>query len=85
MLNEVAYLSSQRAKYSNILINTEFHKNLPPIRASETELQQVFLNLVNNALDAMEKTGGTIEVDSRIGHGSRFDITIPDRHDLTPD
>ena len=77
LLNEVAYLSSQRAKYSNILINTEFHKNLPPIRASETELQQVFLNLVNNALDAMEKTGGTIDITSKT-EGNDIVIVVAD-------
>ena len=77
LLNEVAYLSSQRAKYSNILINTEFHKNLPPIRASETELQQVLLNLVNNALDAMEKTGGTLDITSKT-EGNDIVIVVAD-------
>ncbi|MFH0945174.1 MAG: HAMP domain-containing sensor histidine kinase, partial [Planctomycetota bacterium] len=36
--------------------------NLPSILGSQTELQQVFLNLINNALDAMERRGGTIEI-----------------------
>jgi two-component system NtrC family sensor kinase len=45
MLTEIAYLSSQRAKYSNVEIKTNFEENLPPIPASETEMQQVFLNL----------------------------------------
>jgi len=65
MLTEIAYLSSQRAKYSNVEIKTNFEENLPPIPASETEMQQVFLNLVNNALDAMEKTGGTITLGAK--------------------
>jgi two-component system NtrC family sensor kinase len=60
LLEEIVSLSSQRAKYSNIEIFTRFEDNLPPISASETEMQQVFLNLVNNAMDAMEKTGGKI-------------------------
>ncbi len=65
LLTEIAYLSSQRAKYSNVDIKTNFEANLPSIPASETEMQQVFLNLVNNALDAMEKTGGTITLDAK--------------------
>ncbi len=64
-LDEVVYLSEQRAKYSNIKINKHFQNNLPNIQASETELQQVLLNLVNNALDAMEKSGGEINVRSK--------------------
>ena len=65
LLDEIVYLSSQRAKYGNITITTRFEDGLPPIMASETEMQQVFLNLVNNALDAMEKTGGQIELATR--------------------
>ncbi len=65
MLDEMIDLSSQRAKYGNIEIRTEFEKDLPSISTSETELQQVFLNLMNNALDAMEKTGGTITLSSK--------------------
>jgi two-component system NtrC family sensor kinase len=60
LLEEIVYLSSQRTKYGNIEIQTQLAENLQPISASETEMQQVFLNLVNNAIDAMEKTGGTI-------------------------
>ena len=65
LLTEIAHLSSQRAKYSNVEIQTHFEDNLPPIPASETEMQQVFLNLVNNALDALEKTGGIIMLNAR--------------------
>ncbi len=65
LLEEIVYLSSQRAKYGNITITTRFEDGLPPIVASETEMQQVFLNLVNNALDAMEKTGGQIELGTK--------------------
>jgi two-component system NtrC family sensor kinase len=66
MLNEIVYLSSQRAKYGNIEFKTRLAENLPPISASETEMQQVFLNLVNNAIDALEKTGGTIWLNSKL-------------------
>ena len=66
LLNEIIYLSSQRAKYGNIEIQTQLVEDLPPISASETEMQQVFLNLVNNAIDAMEKTGGAITLTSKV-------------------
>ena len=65
LLTEIVYLSSQRAKYSNVEIRTNIEENLPPIHASETEMQQVFLNLVNNALDAMEKTEGIITLNAK--------------------
>jgi two-component system NtrC family sensor kinase len=61
-LEELVALSAQKAKYSNVTINTVLQKDLPPLKVSETEVQQVFLNLINNALDAMEKRGGVIDV-----------------------
>jgi two-component system NtrC family sensor kinase len=39
---------------------------LPYIRISSSELQQVILNMINNAIDAMEKTGGTITIGTRL-------------------
>ncbi|WP_319524845.1 ATP-binding protein [uncultured Desulfosarcina sp.] len=77
LLTEIAHLSSQRAKYSNVEIQTDFEDNLPPIPASETEMQQVFLNLVNNALDALEKTGGIIMLNARRADGDVI-VTVSD-------
>jgi len=62
VVEEMVSLSAQRAKYGNVVINTTLADNLPEIRASTSELQQVFLNLMNNALDAMEKKGGSIDI-----------------------
>ncbi len=66
LLKEIVHLSSQRAKYDNIAIHTELEKHLPAISASETEMQQVFLNLVNNAMDAIDKRGGSITLTSKL-------------------
>jgi len=65
LIEEVVALSAQRAKYSNVALITQLESKLPAISASQTELQQVFLNLINNALDAMEKTGGTLTIGAR--------------------
>jgi two-component system, NtrC family, sensor kinase len=43
--------------------------DLPAIQASVTEMQQVFMNILHNALDAMEKTGGRIQITSHIEAG----------------
>jgi two-component system, NtrC family, sensor kinase len=62
LIEEVVNLSSQRAKYSNVSVNTDLDQNLPVIPISSTEFQQVLLNLINNAMDAMEKTGGKLDI-----------------------
>ncbi len=66
LIEELIALSAQRAKFSNVDINVNLQENLPTLHVSQTELQQVFLNLINNALDAMEKTGGTLNVSSEL-------------------
>ena len=64
LLEELVALSSQRAKYSMVEIRTDFQENLPFLRVSTSELQQVFFNLINNAIDAMDQDGGTLTISS---------------------
>jgi two-component system NtrC family sensor kinase len=66
LLEEIVALSSQSAKFSNVFIKTEFQEGLPLVKVSSSEMQQVFLNLVNNSVDAMEKRGGTITIKSKL-------------------
>jgi two-component system NtrC family sensor kinase len=65
LLEELVALSSQRAKYSMVEIRTDFSQNLPSLRVSTSELQQVFFNLINNAIDAMDHDGGTLTISLR--------------------
>ena len=64
LLEELVALSTQRAKYSMVDIQTDFPDDLPSLKESVSELQQVIFNLINNALDAMENDGGTLTISS---------------------
>jgi len=64
IIDEVVSLSEQRAKYAKVFFNTNLGKDLPLLSLSKSEMQQVLLNFFNNALDAMEKTGGNIDITS---------------------
>lgn len=77
VLEELVALSAQRAKYALVTIQTHFQKNLPALRLSLSELQQVFLNLINNALDAMEAKGGSLAIESRL-EKDRIVVAISD-------
>ena len=66
VLEELVALSAQRAKYALVTIQTHLQNNLPLLKLSLSELQQVFLNLINNALDAMETKGGSLIIESRL-------------------
>lgn len=77
LIEELVALSAQKAKYSNVTINTVLQKDLPPLHVSETEVQQVFLNLINNALDAMERKGGVIDV-ATLMEGDHIAVQVAD-------
>jgi two-component system NtrC family sensor kinase len=66
MMEEIIALSAQRARYANVTIHSDFKTDMPSLRVSQSELQQVFLNLINNALDAMGKDGGRIDIKTRV-------------------
>ncbi len=57
---EVVDLLSQKFKYANIEVDVQLNPQLPSIEASATEIQQVLMNILQNAVYAMEKTGGKI-------------------------
>ena len=65
-LEEVINLSRQRAKYGNVEIRMNLTPGLPKIKVSPSEFQQVLLNLINNALDAMDGKGGRLELTTRL-------------------
>jgi two-component system, NtrC family, sensor kinase len=65
MIKEIVAISDKRS-YTRISINTHLVKKTPLIRASQTEIQQIFLNLISNAIDALEKDGGKIDISTRL-------------------
>ncbi len=77
LIEEVIGLSEQRARYSNVKVKTNLTTNLPTVYVSPSEIQQVFLNLINNALDAMDNVGGTIEIISRV-EGNYIVVDVAD-------
>jgi len=50
---EVIALSSGELQRGRVMLRTEFADNLPPVTGDRVQLQQVILNLLLNALDAM--------------------------------
>jgi len=54
----------------NIQIKTDLEPDLPPILADEKMLEECFVNLVKNSLEAMDETGGEIRIASRLENNS---------------
>jgi two-component system NtrC family sensor kinase len=55
----IAFLENE-AHYRSIEIKTEFSQDLPATVSDSSQLQQVFLNILNNAIDAIGKSGEII-------------------------
>jgi signal transduction histidine kinase len=52
-----------KIKKGNITLKEEYDQTLPPVKAQIGELNQVWTNLIDNALDAMETNGrGTLKI-----------------------
>jgi two-component system NtrC family sensor kinase len=64
-INQTISLLENYARNNNIDIQTDLSSRLPIIASDQAQLQQVFLNLISNAIDAIGKDG-LIEVNSRI-------------------
>ena len=66
LIREMAKFCEQRAKYANVRIETSLVDAVPEVEASPSEMQQVLLNLINNAIDAMDPGGGQLDIMSRV-------------------
>jgi two-component system NtrC family sensor kinase len=68
---------AHRVGKMGVEVRTEFPGDLPRVFGDPSELQQVFLNLVINALDALPEKGGRIAVRGR-REGASVEIDIED-------
>ena len=89
--NDVLFLLSPMLSDKKYILQNRLPDGLPPILMNNDSLQQVFLNLLTNALDAMPD-GGTLEITADIappegGHGKKMmEISIRDSGEgITPE
>lgn len=53
-------------KDKHVVVSTDIQKDLPDLNLPKTELQQVLLNLINNALYFMKDNGGTLTLSAHL-------------------
>jgi PAS domain S-box-containing protein len=81
-VNEIAHemlalLRSEATRYS-IAIRAALAAELPKIKADRVQLQQVFMNLMLNGIEAMKDTGGELTIESECGRNGQLLISIKD-------
>ena len=70
-------LRSEAIRYS-ITIHAELDTDVPNILADRVQLQQVFMNLMLNAIEAMKDTGGELRIRPQLNPESQLMISISD-------
>jgi len=77
VLNDVVLFTNRFAKQSDVVIEERLQDDLLPVRGDPDQLKQVFLNLVTNAVQAMERTGGTIIIETHDA-GEYVEVSVCD-------
>lgn len=77
VLDDVVLFTTRFAKQADVRIEERFSGSLPGVNADPDQLKQVFLNLVTNAVQAMEETGGLIEITTH-ANGGFVEVVVSD-------
>jgi nitrogen-specific signal transduction histidine kinase len=66
IVQEMTVLLRNETVRHSITIHSELDANMPNILTDRVQLQQVFMNLMLNAIEAMKDTGGELTIRSRL-------------------
>jgi PAS domain S-box-containing protein len=78
LIKDVVTLINTQSILNNVQIFVEFESDLPNISCEESQLKQVFLNLLKNAIEAMP-SGGNIDVMVQGKEEGKISIQIIDQ------
>lgn len=78
VLEETIEFLKNEAHYRNIEIKTEFAPDLPLTLSDSSQIQQVFLNILNNAIDAIDKDGTIVVRTSYESRNQEVALSVSD-------
>jgi PAS domain S-box-containing protein len=78
IIHEMVELLRAEANQYAVSIRTDLVADLPKITADRVQLQQVFMNLILNAIEAMKETGGVLTVMTQLSQDGQLLISISD-------
>jgi two-component system, NtrC family, sensor kinase len=85
LIEETVSFVEKEAGYNNVEIIRKYADNLPGTMTDGPQLQQVFLNLINNAIDEIGH-GGRIEINTALEGTSKLIVEIADSgHGIKPE
>ena len=77
VINEVLLFVGKESEYRSISINVKVQENLIPIESDVGQLEQVFLNIINNAFEAVDD-GGEIDIELFSEDSGSISVRIAD-------
>jgi signal transduction histidine kinase len=77
IIHEILTLLDGEALRSSVAMRTELAAELPDVMADRVQLQQVFMNLMLNGIEAMRDSGGELTVKSQV-LGSQVLFSVSD-------
>ncbi|MEW6108194.1 MAG: ATP-binding protein [Nitrospirota bacterium] len=83
VLNSSLNIVRNKADFFNIKLVTDFDGTLPRVKSDPSQLQQVFLNMIMNAADAIEGKG-TVTITTRTAKDNGNDFVEIEFHDTGP-
>jgi signal transduction histidine kinase len=78
IIEEMAVLLESEAARHFVAVRTEIDEDTPILLVDRVQLQQVFMNLMLNAIEAMKDTGGTLTIMSRMNPEGCLLVSISD-------
>lgn len=77
LLEQVLTTMSPEPNFGNLTVLKHFDPELPSIQADPAQVQQVFINLIRNSIEAMPG-GGTLTLATRLLDGQQVEIQVSD-------
>ena len=78
IIREIVVLLRGEANRYAVSMRTDLAPDLPKITADRVQLQQLFMNLMLNGIEAMKETGGVLMVKSQLGQDGGLLISVSD-------
>lgn len=77
-IREIIEMLRVEANRYRISVNAELIAHSPMVMSDRVQLQQVLMNLMLNAIEAMKETGGSVSVETRLNGKGLLQISISD-------
>lgn len=75
---EMLIMVSNQANRHSVTMRTDLAEGLTRVMADRVQLQQVFMNLMLNSIEAMKETGGELSIKSQLSEDCQLLVSVTD-------